>query len=398
MSEPVALSRRIVRKTRAIHVEGLPPEAYAKARLALRDFLSCVFESKDLPQSLQAKAAGHGDLAFVSAVLGHGLVREDMHTASVSHLGIVVFPTLLKLAQTREVSGRDFFAAAVYGYEVGAAIGRALMDAETVRVFRPTGITGPLGAAVAGAMLLGLDEDECVNALGFAANATVGLNEWAQAGTDEMFFHVGFAARNAVTAVELAAAGARASETALDGKAGLFAALRRLDRVNDVHPFERALLEIMEVFHKPAGACNYAQTAIQAASQLAIAGSDIKSARVRCTAAAINYPGCDSIGPYGSILQAKMSIQHGVSVALGIEPSIIALEEDPKLTASYPAQQGAEVIATLNDGREVSKRLRDLTPASDHDVWARFEQSASAVAPFVAEEDFQALANALEKL
>jgi len=56
-----------------------------------------------------------------------------------------------------------------------------------------------------------------------AANTTAGLNEWPYSGGDEMFFHPGFAARNAVTAVELAELGARASETALDGPSGLFA-------------------------------------------------------------------------------------------------------------------------------------------------------------------------------
>ncbi len=392
------LSRRIVRKMRSVNVHGLPPEAYAKARLALRDLLSCVFESKDLPQSVQAKAAGHGDLAFISAVLGHGLVREDMHTASVSHLGVVVFPTLLQLARTREVSGRDFFTAAICGYEVGAAIGRAVMDAETVRVFRPTGVTGPVGAAIAGAVMLGLDEDQCVSALGFAANSTGGWNDWARAGTDEMFFQVGFAARNAVAAVELAAAGARGSETALDGEAGLFAALRRLDRVADVRPFERERLEIMEVFHKPAGACNYAQTAIQAVGQLGVAAADVASVRVLCTAAALNYPGCNATGPFGSILQEKMSIQRGVAAALGIEPTMITLEEDAALTAAYPAQQGAEVIATLRDGRLVRRRLADLTPASDADVWARFQHSAGAVAAMVADEDFQGLGAYLANL
>lgn len=393
-----SLSRRIVAQARAVNRHGLPPEAYAKARLALRDMLSCVFESKDLPQSLQAKVAGRGDLAFTSAVLGHGLVREDMHTASVSHLGVVVFPTLLHLAQTRQISGRDFFTAAICGYEVGAAIGRAVMDAETVRVFRPTGVTGPVGAAFAGAWMLGLNDDQCVSALAFAANATSGWNDWARAGTDEMFFQVGTAARNAVTAVELAAAGARGSETALDGDAGLFAALRRLDRVQDVRPFERETLEIMEVFHKPAGACNYAQTAIQAAGQLGLAAKDVASVRVLCTAAALNYPGCNATGPFESILQEKMSIQRGVAAALGIEPTAITLEEDPALTAAYPACQGAEVIATLRNGKTKRRRLDDLTPASDADVWARFQQSAGAVAELVAEEDFQGLGAYLSKL
>jgi len=147
----------------------------------------------------------------------------------------------------------------------------------------------------------------------------------------------------------------------------------------------------MEVFHKPAGACNYAQTAIQAASQLGVAGSEVASVRVRCTAAAINYPGCNSTGPFGSVLQAKMSIQHGVASALGIAPTSITLEEDAELTAAYPARQGAEIIATLRDGREARRRLLDLTPANDDDVRARFQQSASAIAAMVEAEDFQAL-------
>ncbi len=377
-----SLSRRIAKKVLTIQADDLPPEAVAKAKLALIDYISCMFESLELPQSIQAmrvsSSGSNSDAAFVNAVLGHGLVREDMHTGSVSHLGVVIFPTLMALARSRKIDGREFLTSAICGYEVGAAIGRALMDAETVRVFRPTGITGTLGAAMAGARMLALDEDACVTALGFAANTTVGLNEWAQTGADDMFFHVGYAARNAVTAVELAEAGARASEGALDGPAGLFAALRRPERVADVKLFERERLEILEVFHKPAGACNYAQTAIQAALQLGVIGSDIQSVRVRCTAAALNYPGCNATGPFGSILQAKMSIQHGVSKALGIEPTQVSLEEDAQLTAAYPGKQGSEVIVILRDGKVGSLRLDDLTPASEDDVFERYDAAASA--------------------
>ena len=209
--------------------------------------------------------ASAAEAAFANAVLGHGLVREDMHTGSVSHLGIVIFPTLLALSQTRKVTGRDFIAGAVCGYEIGASVGRALMDQETVRIFRPTGITGPLGAAVAGSRMLGFTEDAGVSALGLAANSTGGLNEWPASGADDMFFHAGFAARNAVTSVELAELGAFGSETALDGPAGLFASLRHSDRVEVVTPFSGNSLEIFSVYHKPAPACNYAQTACQAA-------------------------------------------------------------------------------------------------------------------------------------
>ncbi len=430
MTHEPALSRRLARA--ALDFDGLTPPAIAKIKISLLDFLSCAYESLDLPASRQAieiagrtggpasvigapERASMTAAAFANAVMGHGLVREDMHTGSVSHLGIVIFPTLLALAQTRKVSGLDFIAGAVCGYEVGASVGRALMDAETVRIFRPTGITGPLGAAAAGTRMLGLSEDAGVSALGFAANSTVGLNEWPASGADDMFFHAGFAARNAVTAVELAELGAYASESALDGRAGLFAALRRTDRVAAVQPFSRGELEIFSVYHKPAPACNYAQTACQAALALAhgndLALEEIDSIRVRCSAAAINYPGCNASGPFERILQAKMSIQFCVAATLArrsIEESnyrllddpaigrlacLIELEEDPELSRAYPGAQGSEVIVTLRDGRTLTHRMRDLVPATADQIRARFRSAAGPSA-----KPIEAMVDTLDQL
>src|SRR6188768_2629105 len=235
MPEKTSLSRRLARATRGVRIEDLPEAVRTKVKIALLDYLSCVFKSLSLPQSVQAmkvvsRAQGGpvtvigtplsvsaSEAAFVNATLGHGLVREDMHTASVSHLGTVIFPSLLALSQSKVIQGSDFLIAAACAYEVGAAIGRALMDAEIVRIFRPTGITGPIGAAAGCARMLDLSENATVSAIGFAANTTIGLNEWPRYGADEMFFHAGFAARNAVTSAELAELGALASETALDG-------------------------------------------------------------------------------------------------------------------------------------------------------------------------------------
>lgn len=410
----------------------LTPEAIEKVKIALLDFLSCAYESLDLSPSRQAiqivGRAGSGpasvigtsvrasaaEAAFANAVLGHGLVREDMHTGSVSHLGIVIFPTLLALAQTRKVAGLDFIRGAVCGYEVGGSIGRALMDQETVRIFRPTGITGPLGAAVAGSRMLAFPEDAGVSALGFAANATAGLNEWPASGADDMFFHAGFAARNAVTAVELAELGAFASETALDGPAGLFASLGHSDRVEIVAPF-RGNLEIFSVYHKPAPACNYAQTACQAALAITLENGvdsrEIAAVQVKCTAAAINYPGCNAAGPFQRVLQAKMSIHFCVAATLArrsIEESnyrqlndpeiarltgITKLEEDPALTQAYPGAQGSEVIVTLRNGKVLRKRMSDLVPATPDQIRARFRRAAG-----VSAQPIEAMVETLERV
>ena len=412
------LSLRMTQAARALSFEQLPAEAIQKVKTALFDMLSCAYEAQDLPWSQQAIAvAGRSrgeahvigtsvrvsvsEAAFVNSILGHGLVREDMHTGSVSHLGVVVLPTLLALAESKKVSGRDFILAAVCGYEAGGSIGRAVMDQENVRLYRPTGITGPIGAAVAGSRLLGLSEDAAISALGFAANTTVGLNEWPYSGGDEMFFHVGFAARNAVTAVELAELGARASETSLDGPAGLFAALRRTEHIKDVTLFSRPCLEIMEVYHKPAPACNYAQTATQLAQALAsedgVRSADVTAIQIKATAAAVGYPGCDYAGPFTKALQAKMSIQFCAAAALSrgiIEEAnyrnladpevnrlsgITTIEIDPALTAAYPAHQGAAMTVTLRNGKTRTRSLSDVVPATPEQIRARFRSAAEKV-------------------
>jgi len=238
------LAARIARAVISLSPRELPAEVSDKAKLCLLDLVGCAFESRELPWSRQAAqmaqrvgdgatvigwpdAVAHGDAAFANAVMGHGLVREDMHAGSISHLGIVVWPALLALAQYRRVAGRDFIAAAVAGYEVGGKVGRAVMDAEVARIHRPTGITGPLAAAAAGARLLGLNIEQTTSALALGANVTVGFNQWAHTGGSEMFFHAGFAARDALTAVRLAQAGAFASPSALDGEAGLTSPRRR---------------------------------------------------------------------------------------------------------------------------------------------------------------------------
>jgi 2-methylcitrate dehydratase PrpD len=284
MNDPLAarptLARAVARWIHAVDAAGLEAGVVEKAQLCLLDMIGVAAAANDLPWSRQAAqyAAAMGgnratligsparasvaEAAFANATAAHALVQEDMHTASVSHIGVVVWPTLLALAEVQRATGRALVAAGVVGYQVMARVGQALITKEVAQRFRPTGLVGAVGGAAAGARLLRLSEDETVNALALAANTAGGLNEWPRSGGGEMFFHPGFAARNAVTAVLLARAGAEASESALDGPAGLFAAYGNVRRETLDLGGE---WEILAAYHKPVPACNYAQTPAQAA-------------------------------------------------------------------------------------------------------------------------------------
>lgn len=430
----VSLSRRLAREVRRLTPRDLPAAVIDKVKIGLLDMLSCAFEARDLPWGCQAIQmasrsrgpasiigtpfrASTGDAAFANATLGHGLVREDMHTGAVSHLGVVIYPALLACAQRVPVSGEQFILGAVCGYEIGAAIGRALVDREFAKLHRPTGTTGPIGGAVAAGVLLGLSEDALTSAVGLAANTAGGLNEWPYAGGDEMFFHPGFAARSAVAGVELAELGAISADTALDGEAGLFASL---GRTADVKAFRHGAWEILDVYYKPAPACNYAQTACQAALALAVPASEIESVVVKCSAAAVAYPGCNFAGPYKRILQAKMSIQYCVAATLAHgriaednhrlldDPEVarlvgsMALDDSDEFTAAYPGKQGAEVIVRLRSGETRRSRMDDVVPATPDEIRQRFRTAVGAgaadIETFVDNLELQPDAGALGKL
>jgi len=416
MPSKAPLARRLARQ---ILDPGFRPPVAAveKLKICLLDFFACALEARDLPWSRQAAGLAAGtdgpahiigtaqrssvlQAAFANAVAGHGLVREDMHAGSVSHLGVVVLPSLLALSESRRIAGPAFIAAAVVGYEMGARLGRALVTPGFARLFRPTGFTGPLAAAAAGSRLLGLSEAACASALALAANTVSGLNQWPHSGGAEMFFHPGFAARNALTAVELAAAGADAAADALDGEAGLFAAFRPGSPAPDVQLFAGKGPELLEVYNKPVPACNFAQTPCQAALALVREGGlkigEVRAIRVRASEAAVRYPGCDHAGPFERALQAKMSIQFGVAAALlhgSVEEAnyrllddpeilrlagLMTLEADPGFTAAFPAAQGASVEIELGDGRVLSQRIADVIPATPEQVRSRFRAAAGA--------------------
>jgi 2-methylcitrate dehydratase PrpD len=247
--------------------------------------------------------------------------------------------------------------------------------------------------------LLGLNVEQTTAALALAANTAAGYNEWAGTGGSEMFFHNGFAARSAVTAVQLAAEGAFASPTAIDGDAGILAAFRR-PRPPAVPDLFADRPEILAVFFKPVPACNFAQTPAQVAHALAqrhrLRAEDIESVTARVTRAAALYPGCNASGPFEHILQAKMSIHYNVAAALAHgnfaernyvpqqNPEVQALakrvsvEIDAGFTSEFPAKQGAAIVVRTHSGQTFEQSADNLTATDTDGVHERFFAAAAA--------------------
>ncbi|MGE0802360.1 MAG: MmgE/PrpD family protein [Lautropia sp.] len=171
---------------------------------------------------LDGRRIAPGAAAFANAVSMHVRVQEDAHPTG--HVGVVVVPAALAMAEAMPASGAELVAAVAAGYEVALRIGRDHTADTSRRGFRSTPLYGVIGAAAAAARLMRLDSTRTAHALALAANQAAGLREFVDAGTEEFGLHAGMAARAGITAVNLAAAGVEAAASTLEGGAGFWRA------------------------------------------------------------------------------------------------------------------------------------------------------------------------------
>src|SRR5690349_14612841 len=168
--------------------------------------------------AVQAPAA-----ALANGALAHAFELDSLtRPGAGAHPGATVLPPALAVAQQiGGVSGKALIAAFVAGNEVMIRIGRATGHTNEARGFHAPGTTGPFGAAVACAHLLGLDAAMMTNAIGIAGSLAGGLLEFATGdGGMVKRLHLGRASEAGVLAASLAASGFSGPRTVIEGKFG----------------------------------------------------------------------------------------------------------------------------------------------------------------------------------
>lgn len=157
--------------------------------------------------------------ALLMGIAMHVEDYDDTHLDTVVHPGAPIVPAALVAAQWAGASGRDALTAAALGIEVALRVADGLGSGHLERGWHPTATVGHLGAAVTAGRLLGLDVEQMVVALGFAATQAAGLQE--ALGTMSKSFHPGKAAADGLEAAFLAAAGLSGPAAPIEGRRGL---------------------------------------------------------------------------------------------------------------------------------------------------------------------------------
>lgn len=258
---------------------------------------------------LDGKSGPTSSVALANGVLLSGRVQGDSHPCG--HIGGVAVPAALAMAQHANLTGADFAAALIVGYETGLRIGRDHSSELSSRGFRTTPSYGVFTAAAAAARALGLDAAATRNALSAAANLAAGLREYVNAGTDESPFQAGFAARSGITAALLASTGLRAAPTALHGPAGFYSAYGGPDSDHGARLVAElgTQFEFTEVTYKPYPACQFLRGMIRGISDLREQANGAAATAIEVTLCPFeaDFIGVRYKGPFVASSQTVMS-------------------------------------------------------------------------------------------
>ena len=265
MDDPVA--DRIVTHLTRIAAGEVPEAAHAAAKTFVADTLGVGIAGVAAPWrhavldmagisggAAEATVWGSGEklplaqAAMVNAYQIHSQEFDCVHEGAVVHPMAAILPCLLGWAEREGgVSGEGLIRAIIAGVDVAVNLG--LSSRAPMRFFRPANCGG-FGATAALALFAGLDEKQTRDALGIYYGQCAGTMQAHVEASPQLAMQMGFAARAAVTAIELARRGMPGPRAPISGQFGYFALF---DGAADPAPFDELgrIWRISELSHKP---------------------------------------------------------------------------------------------------------------------------------------------------
>ena len=265
MSDAIRIFAEHVSRTR---FEDLPDAAIGAARIFILDTLGVGLAGTNGPRVadlIDASAAMMGDglarcwghrralsapgAAMINGYQIHNSEFDCVHEAAVIHPVTVCLAALMAHAdRAGGVSGRDLVTAVVLGVDTACHLGVAATTG--LRFFRPA--TAGIFAAAAGfGSVLGFDADRQTALFGHVYGQLCGTMQPHTEGSMLLGLQVGFNARNAVIAADLAHRGIPSIENILEGPFGYFGMIEAQGDLNRVLGDIGKVWRITEVAHKP---------------------------------------------------------------------------------------------------------------------------------------------------
>lgn len=328
------------------------------------------------------------DAALVNATTACAHVLDEGHKYARGHVGTYVLPSVIAVAEEREVSGRELILALVVGYEIAARIGMACRVREGMH---PSGTWGTIGAAAACARLMSFDASRIRATMNVAAPLTLATSwQAATQGATVRDLYSGQGAANGVLAPRWVEAGFTGSD---DDVAHIFGHVSSEIFDREVAAAELGKRwEILRNYFKVHACCRNFQSGIDAALELLeqhrISASDIAAiradtfaipARDNAEAKPVNVLAAKESFPVSLALtlvngrcdQSVFTEKHVADAEVARLAAVCKVVCDPALDALAPEKRPSRITLTLHDGRQLSSYWpvalgdpsRPLTPA-----------------------------------
>ena len=187
--------------------------------------------------------------AMVNAYQIHNSEFDCVHERAVVHpMAVLTGAMMAEVDRAGGIAGRDLLAAIVLGVDVACHMGVAVKSG--LRFFRPA-TAGGFAATAAVGRLRGFDVATLTNAFGITYAQTCGTMQAHTEGLSLLGMQIGFNARNAIAACDMAERGLVGTADTLEGPYGYF---RLIEAEYDIGPVLAEVgrtWRITEVAHKP---------------------------------------------------------------------------------------------------------------------------------------------------
>ncbi len=339
--------------------------------------------------------------AFANSALMHVLDFDDIHDAARLHPTTVTLAAALAAAQLTGASGASVTDAVLLGDELMCRLGVACSPTGTGpgSDWFLTQLFGYFGGALTAGLVLDLDEDTLVSALGLAyMQAAGGKQAGFGTGATARAVYPAFAAQGGVLACLLARAGLRGPDGAFDGVAGLFPVYlgsqptaAQLELLLAAEPWHASAIEL-----KPWPSCRLSHPYVAAALALRRDSGNVDpvavQAHVNASAAKLCRPLAERQRP-ATLQDAKYSIPWMIAftlvrgrVALGelgpaslVDEQVLAVARRVEVLETLPDRPGhppARVTLRAADGRVWESPAgieREVDGMSEDDVRRKFD-------------------------
>ena len=219
-------TRRIAEFVSGLTYDAVPLEVRERIKLLILDSLGCAIYGVHTPWSeILLQTLSEVDQTRTTSVWGttarlssphaalmngtsvQGFELDDVHRHGVLHVGAVTLPALIAVAENHtRLSGREFLAAAVAGYEIGPRVGICMGQEHIGQGWHSGATLGVFSAAAGAARGLKLDPERTVHALGIGGTQAAGLMA-AQFGSMVKRMHAGRSSQSGLYGALLAQKG-----------------------------------------------------------------------------------------------------------------------------------------------------------------------------------------------